>query len=330
MGILMKTIMIGAGGIATQHGSALQKLGAEILGIYDVNRERAESLSRRFKCRTLESPEDMIHETDMVHILTPPSMRRDYVELAARNKKHIFLEKPVSITQEDAVWMEETIKREGVRSMIGFTQRFRKGYRRIKEWQELGLLGEVTQVYSFRMGPGPGFGGRLNDSWRTTSGMVCGMTIESLSHDIDFLSAIGGEIADAAGFTKGTVEALPQFDNNVTASMHFQSGAIGSITASWSSHIPFNIKGVIGTQGSVLLQGEDIWDNTQITATLKNGEKITETLNDIFQEGEGYLEENRYFIECIQRNRPNICDISAGRRVLELSRQILRSKDGSI
>lgn len=77
--------------------------------------------------------------------------------------------------------------------MVGFTQRFRRGYKRLWEWMEQGKLGEVVQVYCFRIGPGPGSDGRLNESWRTAAGYVCGMTIESLSHDIDFLQSFAGK-----------------------------------------------------------------------------------------------------------------------------------------
>ena len=48
-------------------------------------------------------------------------------------------------------------------------------------------------------------------------------------------------------------------------------------------------------------------------------------VDDIFQEGEGYLEENRHFITCIEKNIPVGCDITVGREVLAISRKILDS-----
>ncbi len=48
---MFKTIMIGAGGIASQHCEAMKKLGVEIIGIYDVDKERAGRQIGRASCR---------------------------------------------------------------------------------------------------------------------------------------------------------------------------------------------------------------------------------------------------------------------------------------
>lgn len=321
----MKTVMIGAGGIAWQHCRALKELGVEIIGIYDINIENAGKLGAAFDAPSVENLEEAVAGADMVHILTPPSKRKDYVACALRYQKHIFMEKPTAVSIEDAVEMEQMAADKPVQFMIGFTQRFRKGYRILREWADEGRFGDILQVYSFRIGPGPGFGGKLNDSWRTDADYVCGMAIESLSHDIDFLQAFGGEIRHTEGFVKGSVPVLPQFDNNVNAVFSFEAGGIGSITASWSSHVAKNVKGIIGTKGSALLQGDDIWDSTMLTAGFSDGTSVQQELDDIFQEGGGYLEENRYFLQCIETGQPVCCDIASGRKVLEISHQILAS-----
>ena len=87
------------------------------------------------------------------------------------------------------------------------------------------------------------------------------MTIESLSHDIDFLQSLVGKIIDVKGQVKGSVLNLPEFDNNSDAVIRFQNGAIGTITCSWSSAVAFNMKGIISTQGAAFLRGDDIWNS---------------------------------------------------------------------
>lgn len=323
--IMLKTIVIGAGGIAAQHCEAMKKLGVKIVGIYDVDAERARKLALRYDSKAVENLEEEMAQADMVHILTPPSIRTTYVEMAARMGKHIMMEKPAAVTLEDARAMEACIKKYGVQCMMAFTQRFRKGYRIVKELMDAGKIGDVVQVFCLRVGPGPGFSGTLQDSWRTDRKFVCGMAIESLSHDIDFLQSLAGDIVQVSGKVKGTVAALPEFDNNVDAVLTFADGAVGTLTASWSSHIPYNIKGVIGTKGSVFLQGDDIWDSTKVITRLSDGDTTVENLHDIYQEGEGYLEENRVFVECIETGNAVPCDLSVGRKVLEISRKILET-----
>lgn len=322
---MFKTIMIGAGGIASQHCEAMKKLGVEIIGIYDVDKERAGRLALRYDSRAVEDLEAEMAGADLVHILTPPSKRVAYVEMAARQGKHIMIEKPIAVTLEDARAMETCVERYGVQCMMAFTQRFRKGYQIVKNLLDAGKIGDVVQAFCFRVGSGPGFSGTLQDSWRTVRKFVCGMAIESLSHDIDFLQSLAGDIVKVSGKVKGTVEALPAFDNNVDAVLTFESGAIGTLTASWSSHIPYNIKGVIGTKGSVFLQGDDIWDNTKVITRLADETQTVKRLEDIFQDGDGYLEENRVFVACIEKGIDVPCGLSVGRKVLEISRKILES-----
>ena len=50
-----------------------------------------------------------------------------------------------------------------------------------------------------------------------------------------------------------------------------------------------------------------------------------ERLEDIFQDGDGYLEENRIFVACIEKGIDVPCGLSVGRKVLEISRKILES-----
>ena len=238
----MKALVIGAGGIAHHHLKALKILGAEIYGIYDLNQDRAQMLASEYGTRALSQIDEALGQVDMVFLLTPPSTRLSYMKQIAGRCRNVFMEKPLAITVEDALEMEKLEQKYGMTCMVGFTQRFREGYAQLKEMLDRGDLGEIVQAMVVRIGPGPGSDGNLAESWRTDRKYVCGMTIESLSHDIDFLQSLAGEIVSVSGRTKGTVASLPQFDNNSDAVLQFASGAIGSITCSWSSALPYTMK----------------------------------------------------------------------------------------
>lgn len=65
--IMLKTIMIGAGGIAAQHCEAMRKLGIRIVGIYDVNADRARELASKYDSKAVEDLEAEMEQADMVH-----------------------------------------------------------------------------------------------------------------------------------------------------------------------------------------------------------------------------------------------------------------------
>ncbi len=323
----MKTLMIGAGGIAIQHCNALKRLGIEIAGIYDIDKNKAEELAVKYGSRGVDNLDEILPNVDMVHLLTPPLKRVDYVRKVMSAGKPVFIEKPVAAKKEDAIAIEEYARETGCQVMVAFTQRFRKGYQLLMDLFKSGELGDIINIFSFRIGSGPGFSGHLSDSWRTNPDYVCGMSIESLSHDIDFLQSFAGDIKNVKANIKGTVSSLPDFDNNSNVTMAFSSGAIGSISASWSSHINFNIRGIIGTKGSAMLQGHDIWDFTELRVKTNQDsfEKIV-PLSDIFTEGTAYYEENRYFAECVLSGVNPVCDAVVGRKVLDVSLAILESQ----
>lgn len=321
----MKALLIGAGGIAWKHAEALKKLGVAVSYVYDIQYERAKQLAEAYQGEAAEDLQAAVEAADIVYVLTPPSKRVEYVEMAMKARKPVFLEKPLAATLEDAVKLEQLHEKYQVPCMVGFTQRFRPGYQKMQQIVQSGAIGKIIQAVALRVGPGPGFTGTLADSWRTDKKLVCGMAIESLSHDIDFLQSFAGNIIDVCGAVKGTIEALPSFDNNADALLKFDSGAIGTITASWTSAVAYNIKGVIGENGAVFLQGDDIWDSSRLIMATKE-KKYTEELDDIFNEGAGYLEESRYFMECIKTGTTPECGIHTGRKVLEISYRILGNK----
>lgn len=319
----MKALFIGAGGIATHHLNAMRALGVDVIGIYDVNSERAEALSSEYHISTTDNYYQTAKDADMVYLLTPPSTRLQYIKELSEVCKNIFVEKPLAVSVADAIEMEQIAREKNMICMVGFTQRFRKGYQELRKLIDDGNIGNIIQAFSVRIGPGPGANGQLQESWRTDKKYVCGMTIESLSHDIDFLQSLAGTITEVNGQVKGTVEELPQFDNNSDAVLKYESGAIGSITCSWSSAIAYNMKGVIGTKGAAFLKGDDIWNNTQLIFQPLFGEKEIYSVDDIFQSGEGYLNEDKYFIDCIRNTVNPKCNLTTGREVLQISHRIL-------
>ncbi len=326
----MKTLMIGAGGIATQHCNALKQLGVEIAGIYDIDRNRAEILAEKYDSCAVENIDEVLTAVDMVHLLTPPLKRVNYVRKAILANKPLFIEKPIAVKREDAIAIEEYARESGCQVMVAFTQRFRKGYQLLMNLFKNGRLGDIINIFSFRIGSGPGFSGSLSDSWRTNPDLVCGMSIESLSHDIDFLQAFAGDIKNVKANTKGSVASLSSFDNNSNVTLAFSSGAIGSISASWSSHINFNVRGIIGTKGSAILQGHDIWDFTELRVKL-DGDVVERVipLSDIFSDGTAYYEENKYFMDCLESGINPECDAEVGRKVLDVSLAILESQNSN-
>ena len=218
--------------------------------------------------------------------------------------------------------MVRAAREAGVKLMIGFNQRFRKGFRRLKELVDSGGLGSVVNIWSQRLS------GRQQEgyNWRTDPQLLCGMSIESLSHDIDLVRWMAGEIIEVCATVRESNPDTPGFDDNVNVIFSLSEGGMGTIHASWSSHLNTNFRGVTGTRGAAFLQGSGLW-NLETLRWRTDGmdcEKV-ETLDDMWGP-QSYLDEDRHFVACVLHNRQPAVREEDGLAALKISHAILASE----
>ena len=319
---MVKVAVIGAGGIAHRHVETLQKIEkVEIIGIHDIKSDKAKSLASQCGAKVFEKMEDSLKEVDAVYILTPPSSHREIAVKAMDAGKHVICEKPIAITLEDAEIMIDKAKANNVKLFITFNMRFRKSYERLKEIVDSGKLGEMITFWNQRMARGL----PKDYNWRTDPELLCGITIESLSHDIDLVRWIGSDIVDVRGRIFASNPEISEMDDNSQVMLTLENGATANIHVSWSSYFSKNSRGVVGTRGTVNLEGEGMWDCRSFQwQTENNEEPIIENIEDSLDEY-SYLKENEHFIECIEKEIEPIVTGKDGLEVLKISHAILKS-----
>lgn len=327
----MKTVIVGAGAIAYAHARACKNLDIEILGVFDIRLESAEKLANQYGAaalNTMETYEKAVQDADMVHLCTPPSLRLEYAEIAMKAGCHVITEKPMAIAVEDAQKMVDMAKRYGVQIMVDYNHRFRVGFQKLLDVVRSGQIGDVVDVFVYRAGMLGGNAGTKNDTWRRKPGMVCGMSIESLSHDIDMMIQLAGAVKDVKADIRGTFADVPEFDNNVHASFNMQSGAMGLIHASWSSSIKGSTRGVIGTKGTVYLEGDDLFDfsRLRIKTVDMDCEQVWK-LNDTYEleTCPSYTNATRHFLDVMQGKAENTVSGDYALHTLKISHAMLNS-----
>jgi myo-inositol 2-dehydrogenase/D-chiro-inositol 1-dehydrogenase len=291
----IKIGIIGAGGIARTHVAALRELEqVRISGIHDVQADRARELAEECGANAYTDLDDLIASSDAVYILTPPSTRRSIALRVASAGKPMFIEKPVAVSLEDAEAIEEACRKAGIPAMVGFNMRFRAGYRHLKNLIESGELGDVISLWSHRidrMWPG--------SSWRTDPRFVCGMTIESLSHDIDMFRWLCGEVVNVSASVVSTRHDLPGFDDNANVLLTLQGGATAVIQASLSAHLNLNNRGVIGTRGTAMLTGSGTWHYDRLVYRTADMEEAREDPLDDPLDVRSYRAIGEHFVESL-------------------------------
>ena len=325
----MKTIIIGTGGVSYMHAPALQEIGVDIVGAYDINPDSAKRFADKFGTKALQNIDETLPEADTVCLFTPPSERVAYAEKAMNAGKHLYIEKPISITTEDCDRILACAKKNGVKLIVGFNHRYREGYRLLQEAVLSGKLGQPINLYAHRFGIGAGFRGKyITNTWRTNPSLACGMSIESLSHDINMLLSLVKGIKSVAGTVNCTIPELPEFDNNSNVVFVTKEGAIGNINSSWSTDLQYSARGFIGTKGSAVIRGNGLWDFDEFVIktddmpyekVYKVGELFSTTAH------QSYVNIHSHFVDCIQNGKEPDTPGQEGKDALLFSRAILES-----
>ncbi|CAM5184911.1 Inositol 2-dehydrogenase/D-chiro-inositol 3-dehydrogenase [Castellaniella defragrans] len=323
------TAIIGAGAIAYCHAAALTKLGVEIRAVIDVNPESADKLARQCGAAVVSDLAEVVEGLDMVHICTPPSARVAHARTAMEAGCHVLMEKPIATTLADAQILVDLARIHKVRLMVDFNHRFRSGFQELLKRVRSGDLGEVVSVFVSRMGMLGGNAGTQHDTWRRRADTVCGMSIESLSHDIDMIHQLAGPVSTVQANVRCTIADAPTFDDNASVLLGMRSGAMGNINASWSSYLKGSARGVLGTRGTAILEGGDLFDFDRLRLRTRDmsGEEVIE-LNDVYRFAScpSYFNVNRYFLECVEKN---VASSASGHHALEVLKVSLAILDAA-
>jgi UDP-N-acetylglucosamine 3-dehydrogenase len=233
----MKIGVVGAGFIGAIHLNAYANMPeVEVVGVADTLAETAAAGAAVVGARAYSSYEDLIaaEEVEIVDVCLPTTYHRDLALKAAREGKHVILEKPITRTLEDAEAILEAFSGEGGRLFVGHVLRFFAEFARIKQIIDAGELGTVGVARTSRRSP---FLTGWNDwyaDWRMSGGVLLDLVI----HDFDFLRWSLGEVERV--YAKGVMGREYNRLDYSLVTLRFASGAIAHVEGQWGYPGPFN------------------------------------------------------------------------------------------
>jgi predicted dehydrogenase len=158
----LRGVGIGAGYFAQFQYEAWSRIPeVEIVAVCDQVEEKARAVQSRFgitNCFTSWTEMLDRERPDFVDIITPPATHEAMCEAASRRGIHMICQKPLAPTMVEAERIVETAHTGGVRFMVHENWRWQPWYRKIKEIQTQGAIGEFTHMHVLT---------RLGDGWGT-------------------------------------------------------------------------------------------------------------------------------------------------------------------
>ncbi len=145
--------IVGCGKIADGHAEVLEHLpGARLMAVCDREVLLAEQLAVRFGVSAWYGDVGaMLAESklDVVHITTPPGAHLALTRQCVDAGAHVFLEKPLALTEPEAAALVAAVERGGRRMSINYWPNFDPPAMEFKQQMAAGLLGEVVHVEAF-------------------------------------------------------------------------------------------------------------------------------------------------------------------------------------
>ncbi len=212
---------------------AVNRGGAgEVVSGFARSEDARKAFSEKYGCRTAGSLDEVWKDPEVegVVVATPHSTHLDMISEAASAGKHVFVEKPLTLTVAEARKAVEATSKAGVTLQVGHHRRRFGANRKIKamiESGELGVLHQLEANLSLPMGFEPKQGWR-NDAEECPAGSMTGLGV----HMIDNLQYLAGPARRVCAFSKKLL-GRTNLDDATSIIIEYESGPLGSIGTSF-------------------------------------------------------------------------------------------------
>jgi len=314
--------IIGVGRAGMVHARNFAKLrDTKIAAVVDTNLDAAKGCAEEAGAKVYYSDHRdalKLGEVDAVCISTPTFTHARIAIDAAESGKHVFCEKPMALTLKEADEMISTVKKQHVVLQIGFMRRFSPEFQAAKKQLSEGAIGKPTLIKSTGRGPG------LPPAWACDPKTSIGMLAEVNSHDFDTVRWLMESEVERL-YTEAEALAVPElkekyedFYDRFVVALRFRNKALGMIDGACPAKYGYDARvEILGTEGLILV-GE-LKHQAVVTCTKERGaySSFFPSWRDRFSEG--YLEEDKHFIDCIVNDKEPLASGGDGRAALELT-----------
>lgn len=207
--------VIGVGALGRHHARHLAGFhGVELVGVHDVDRERAEAVAASLDTRAPADLDDLLGRVEAVSIAVPTPAHAEVGLRALEAGVHVLMEKPLAATLDEADALIAAAAGRGVQLQVGHIERFSQALRAAQPH-----LADVRYFESTRLAP---FQSRGSD---------VAVVLDLMIHDLDLVLHLtgGAEVADVRA--SGVAVLTPHLDI-ATARVEFANGAVASVTSS--------------------------------------------------------------------------------------------------
>ncbi len=211
---MLKAGVLGAGHLGKIHLRLLRESPRyELIGFHDPDQMVGKEVSQEFGIPYFDNINDLIEASDMIDIVTPTLSHFDCAEKAIKSGRHVFIEKPITHTLEEARQLMALARAHNVKGQVGHVERFNPAFKAVREALEEPMFIETHRLAEFN-----------------PRGTDVPVVLDLMIHDIDIiLSVVDSEVLDIQASGVSVISKSPDIAN---ARIAFENGCVANLTAS--------------------------------------------------------------------------------------------------
>ena len=211
---MLKIGVLGAGHLGKIHLKCIKQIDRyDLVGFFDPDKATAAAVEKEMGLHCFSTVEELIEAVEVVDIVTPTVQHFECASKALKRKRHVFIEKPIVATPEEATKLVRLAEEAGVKVQVGHVERFNPAFVAAEPYIKSPMFVEAHRLAMFN-----------------PRGTDVPVVLDLMVHDLDILlSIIHSPVKRVSACGVSVVSPTPDITN---ARIEFENGAVANLTAS--------------------------------------------------------------------------------------------------
>lgn len=314
---MLKIGVFGTGHLGKFHLNNWKQIaGTEITGFYDPDDQTASSVAEQYGIKRFPTIESLMDAVDAVDIIAPTTFHFELCKAAITRGKHVFVEKPLANTLDEARELVKLAKEANIKLQVGHVERFNPAFLALKDKPLDPMFIEVHRLAQFN-----------------PRGTDVSVILDLMIHDIDIiLSLVKSNVKSISANGVAVMSDTPDIAN---VRIEFDNSCVANLTSSRISMKKmrkmrlFQKDAYIGIdfldKKTEVIRLSDASDKNAFTFDIDtaHGKKTIAISSPAVEDGNAILMELQAFTDAIVNNTDTPVSVIDGLRAMEVAHQIL-------
>lgn len=315
---MLKIGVFGVGHLGKFHLNNWKEIkGVEVVGFFDPSDDAAQDVTEKYQLPRFLDAERLIDAVDVIDVIAPTTHHYDLAKRAIRKGKHVFLEKPMANTMQEAQELVNLVKESRIKLQVGHVERFNPAFLAVKQMDLSPMFIEVHRLAQFNV-----------------RGTEVSVILDLMIHDIDIiLSLVKSEVKQISASGVAVMTDTPDIAN---VRIEFNNGCVANLTSSRISMKKMRKMRVFQKDAYIgidflnkkseiikLKSPQDV-DAFSFDLDTQYGKKTIAVVNPQVPEVNAIKRELESFRDSILNNTPTLVSEVDGYRAMDVAHQILQ------